>query len=282
MEYNCALVLEGGGMRAAYTNGVLDYFLDHDIDFSYIVSVSAGVGCAMNYIAKDKGRALKLSIDYASDKRVISVSNLLFKGGYFNLDTIFNVLDKEVPFNYEQFYKSNAKLELGCFNLATGDVDYFNKEDIKKDNRCVIASNSLPMLSKIVEYNGQKYLDGGMRDSIPLNKAIEDGYQKQVIVLTNPKEYKRQKESALPLIKVIYHKYPKLIEAMERRHLVYNEMVERINELEAQGKVFVIRPSVKLDVSRYTKDEKTLREAYDQGASDIAKVKDDLLAYLNK
>ncbi|WP_423363002.1 patatin family protein [Mycoplasma sp. P36-A1] len=282
MKYNCALVLEGGGMRAAYTNGVLDYFITNDIDFNYVVSVSAGVGCAMNFIAKNKGRAQFLSTEYASDKRIMSATNLVSKGSYFDLNIIYNVLDKEVPFDYKTFYESSTELMVGCFNLKTGNVDYFNKEYIKKDNSVVIASSSLPLLSKVIKVNNTPYMDGGMRDSIPLNKAIEDGYQKQVIILTNPADYVRSKESSLFLMKMAYRKYPKLIEAMERRHTVYNEMIERINKLEAENKVFVIRPTIKLEVGRYTKDALTLTNAYNQGATDVAFMKDKLLEYLKE
>jgi len=282
MKYDVALVLEGGGMRCAYTNGILDYFIEQDIDFNYVVSVSAGVASALNFISKDEGRALALTRDYAGDKRVASVRNMFTKGCFFDLNMIFNVLDKEVPFNYEKFHDSSTQMECGCFNLETGDVDYFDKKYLEKDkkNQAIIASNSLPLLSKVQYFNNHHYLDGGMRDSIPLNRAIEQGYNKQVIILTNPSTYVREKESSLPLLKLFYHKYPTLIKAMENRHIIYNQMVERINTLEAEGKSFVIRPSVKLAVSRYSSDAETLNTAYKQGREDAIALKDQLLAYL--
>jgi len=284
MKYNCALVLEGGGMRCAYTNGILDYFIEEDIDFNYVVSVSAGVASALNFVSKDEGRALALTRDYAGDKRVASVRNMFTKGCFFDLNMIFNVLDKEVPFNYEAFKDSTTQMECGCFNLETGDVDYFNKDYLisDKSNKAIIASNSLPLLSKVVTIGPHHYLDGGMRDSIPLNRAIEQGYEKQVVILTNPSTYVREKESSLPLLKTFYHKYPTLIKAMENRHIVYNDMVERINTLEKEGKIFVLRPSVKLNVTRYSSDAATLNEAYDTGRKDAIALKDKLLAYLKE
>jgi predicted patatin/cPLA2 family phospholipase len=280
MIYNAALVLEGGGMRSAYTQGVLDYFIENDIDFNYIVGVSAGVGCAMNFITKQKGRAIKLGVDYASDKRVVGLQCWLKNRQFFNLDVLYNILDKEVFFDEEAFKKSKTILKTGCFNLGTGNVDYFDKEALVLSKDPVIASNSLPLLSKIVKINGNKYLDGGMKDSIPLNKAIADGNKKAIIILTNPIDYVRQKESTLWLMKIFYRKYPLLLDAMSKRHIVYNDMVKKINKMADNNEVFVIRPSKKLNVTRYSKDKETLMEAYHQGISDAKANHQALLHYL--
>ncbi|MDR3215496.1 MAG: patatin family protein [Bacilli bacterium] len=280
MKYEAALVLEGGGMRSAYTQGILDYFIEKDIDFNYIVGVSAGVGCALNFITKQKKRAITLSVDYASDKRVVGLKSFIKHHQFFNLDAIYNILDKEVFFDNEAFKKSSTILKTGCFNLDTGDVDYFDKEDIVDNKDAVIASNSLPLLSKIVTLNNFHYLDGGMRDSIPLNKALNDGNKKIVIILTNPKEYQRQKESTLWLLRIFYRKYPFLIHAMEKRHLVYNDMVKKINVMENNQEIFVIRPTLKLEVTRYSKDKETLMKAYHQGIVDAQERHQQLINYL--
>lgn len=268
MKYNAGLVLEGGGMRSTYTQGILDYFMENDIDFSYVVGVSAGVGTAMSFISKQTKRALKQSITGSQDKNMMGIRSLIKNGSFFNLDAIFNKLDKEIYFDYDAFFKSDTIFKIGCFNLETGEVDYFEKDDLKDNNDVAIASNSLPLISKIVKINGNKYLDGGMKDSIPLNKSLADGNKKNLVILTNSKDYVRKKESSMRLIKLFYFRYPKLIEALERRHIVYNEMVEFINEAEDNHDLFVIRPSISLEVSRYSQDENVLKKAYDQGYED--------------
>jgi len=280
LKYEAGLVLEGGGMRAAYTQGVLDFFMENKIDFTYIVGVSAGVGCAMNFITKQIGRACKLSVDYANDKRIVGFGNLIRYGQYFNLDTIYNKLDKEVFFDHDAFRRSDTTFYAGCFNVDTGVVEYFSKKEMAASTKPIIASSSLPLISKIVEIRGNKYLDGGIKDSIPINRSIADGNKKNVVILTNPIEYRREKESSLPLIKILYFRYPKLIAALKERHNVYNKTVEMINQMEENHEVFVIRPSKKLSVSRYSKDKETLMEAYNQGYEDAREREDELLKYL--
>lgn len=281
MKYNAGLVLEGGGMRSTYTQGVLDFFMHNDIDFKYIVGVSAGVGSAMSFISKQPKRALEQSIRGSQDKNIMGLRSLFKNGSFFDLNTIFNKLDKEMFFDYDTFFSSDTIFKIGCFNLETGDVDYFDKDDLKKGNDVAIASNSLPLISKIVEINNNKYLDGGMKDSIPLNKSLADNNKKNVIILTNAKTYRRKKESSMFYIKLFYHNYPKLIEALERRHIVYNGMLDYINEAEERKELFVIRPSLELEVSRYTKDEQVLRKAYEQGYEDAKANLKNLKEYLS-
>lgn len=281
MKYKASLVLEGGGMRSAYTNGVLDYFMENDIDFEYIVGVSAGSGTAVNFISKQKKRSCVLNIDYAKDKRVVGFNNWLFHGSYFNLRNLYTIIEDEVYFDKEAFNKNSVDFRCGCFNIETGKVEYFNKREIETSIEPLIATSSLPIVSKYVKIRNQKYLDGGIVDSIPFLKSVDDGNEKHVIVLTNPIEYVREPEKSLWLMKLIYFRYPELIKAMSIRHDVYNNTLEMINKLEQENKIFVIRPSKKLSVSRYTRDSKTLTEAYEQGISDAKDLKDSLINYLN-
>lgn len=282
MKYNSALVLEGGGMRSSYTNGVLDFFMEVDIDFTYIVGVSAGVGTGINFVSKQIGRTKTLAFDYSNDKRVVGIRNFLLKGSYFNLDYLYNVLDKEVYFDYDTFKKSNSIFKAGCFNLNKGIVEYFDKKQLEESNLPLIATSSLPIISKIVKIGDYKYLDGGIIDAIPLKRAIADGNKKFVVILTNPIEYRREKESSLTLIKLLYKRYPNLIKALENRHIEYNNIIEKINEMEASNEIFVIRPSIKLPVTRYSKDIKVLEETYNQGYSDAKRIALDLVNYLKE
>ena len=282
MKYNAALVLEGGGMRSCYTAGVLDFFMEENIDFSYIVGVSAGCGCALNFISKQIGRACDLSVEYGNDKRVVGINNLLKNKGYFNLEAIYYELDKVVYFDYEKFYASDSRFLVGCFNLEKGVVEYFEKDDLKKSLAPLIASSSLPLISKKVKIGNNHYLDGGIVDSIPLNKALKDNMEKRVVILTNPKEYVRKPESSIPLVKLLYFKYKHLISALKNRHIVYNEMMKKVNEMEDNKELFVIRPTKPLSVSRYSKDKETLLEAYNQGREDASKQLKALIKYLSE
>lgn len=278
MKYEAALVLEGGGMRGAYTQGVLDAFMQHDIDFTYIVGISVGSANAMNFMSGQKGRSFDVSLNYSH--RMTGFSQLLRHGAYFNLDVLFNVLDKEVFYDYEAFKNNPTKLYVGAFNLETGKVEYFDNEDIKQSNDPLIASSSLPLLNKMKKFNNNKYFDGGLVDAIPLNKAINDGNEKIVVVLTNPIEYVRKPEASLKIIKLIYRKYPELIKAVKNRHIGYNELLNKLNEMEANNEIFVIRPDAFLPVSRYTTDSDKLIETYEIGIKDAERKIPDLLKYL--
>lgn len=279
MKYDAALVLEGGGMRGAYTQAVLDVFIEHDIDFSYIVGISVGSGNAMSFMSKQKGRTFDLSLNYSHS--MVGLKQLFKHGSYFNLDRLFNELDKELFFDYDAFKQNDSQFYVGAFNVETGKVDYFDKASIEKSNDPAIASSSLPILNKMKRIGDNKYFDGGLVDAIPLNKAIEDGNEKIVVVLTNPLEYVRKPESSLKLIKIIYRKYPKLIEAVANRHIGYNALLDKLNEMERNKEIFVIRPDDFLPVSRYTTDQEKLVATYEQGIHDTESKIADLIKYLN-
>lgn len=280
MKFNAALIIEGGGMRGVYTQGVVDYFIEENLEFKHIYGVSAGVACGYNYISKQKGRSFTICHDYGSDSRVIGVKSFLKTGNYFNLEVIYRELLVDVPFDQETFDNNDVEFNVGCFNVNTGKIDYFNKKDIEKSVDPIIASSSLPIINRMKKIGNQKYLDGGIIDAIPLNKSLADGNKKNVVILTNPRDFVREPESALKLIKLLYFRYPKLIEAVSRRHTVYNEMVAKINEMEKNGELFVIRPEEKLPVSRYDNDPDNVKKAYEQGISDAKKLYADLLDYL--
>lgn len=280
MKNEVGLVLEGGGMRAIYTAGVLDYFLEHEIDFAYVVGVSAGVGCGLNYISRQVGRQKKIAKKSASDKNIVGFKSWLKTRSYFNLDYLYNEVPKEIYFDAETFKKSSVNFLAGCFNVETGKVDYFNKDDMIKSVKPIIATSSLPMISKMVTIDGQKYLDGGIKESIPIDKSMKDGNKKNVIILTNPVGYRKTKEPMLAFIKVLYHKYPKLIDALAKRHLVYNKTITKVEKMEKKGQVLVIRPSVDLGISRYSTDDEILAKAYEQGKKDAAKMHDQIMEFI--
>lgn len=268
-----ALVLEGGGMRGIYTAGVLEYFLDNEINFPYVAGVSAGACHAFSYISKQKGRNKRIMIDYINDKRYLSVGNYFREKSLFGMNFIFdeipNNLDK---FDYDNFEKSTSDFYIGVTDILSGESIYYNKREVKDPNIIARASSSLPFFSPVVKYEDKMLLDGAVSDPIPIEKAIRDGYDKFVVVLTRNLGYRKPKAKMLGLARRLYGKYPNLIKLMETRHEVYNKQLDLIDELEKQGKAIVIRPSEKLQVDRFTKDKSKLEVLYKLGYLDGEKV----------
>jgi len=270
------LVLEGGGMRGAYTSGVLDAFMDEDIKFSYVIGVSAGANNGTSYISEQRGRNKKVFVDMVKDKRYSGVPNLLKVGSYFNMDFIFNEIpNKIIPFDYETFRDSPVIFKVGVTDCETGEITYFSHKDYEPlyfAQKVLRASSSLPIISAPVEIKGRKYFDGGLVDPLPIEKAMEDGNMYNVLILTRDKNYRKTPEKSVEFIsKMALRKYPKIIEAMKNRYRRYNYCVEKIIDLEKKGNVFVFRPENELIVDRYERNTTRLYNVYKQGYKETMK-----------
>lgn len=263
------LVLEGGGMRGVYTTGVLDFFLEKDLYFSYVVGVSAGACNAVSYISGQKGRNLEIYMKFVRDKRYMSFRNLLMTQSLFGMDFIFDEIpNKHIFFDFDHFQKSQSSFIIGTTDCITGEPVYFEKEDIEKKFTVLRASASLPMIAPIVRYKGLELLDGSIADPIPIQKSIEDGNEKHIVVLTRSKGYRKPLESSSTLLKFKYRKYPRLVQTMMNRNEHYNQVLEQIYELEQKGRVLVLQPSAELVVGRYEKDPNKLYKLYQNGYRD--------------
>lgn len=277
------LVLEGGGLRGLYTAGVLDTFMDNNIDIDTIIGVSAGALFGVNYFSKQRGRALRYNKKYSNDKRYMSLRSFILTGNYINKKfayyTISNELDK---FDNKAFKKSKKKMYAVATRLKDGQAEYFEIKDPIKQMEELRATSAIPGLTKIVKINKEKYLDGGVADSIPIDKMQELGMDKIIVVETQPKNYKKKplKKSIIRFMKIKYIKYPKFIKAMINRHERYNEVKEKIMDLENKKEIFVIRPSKDLNIDIKNKDEKKYQEVYDLGVKDTKKMIKDLKEYL--
>ena len=266
---NIGLVLEGGGMRGLYTCGALEFFMDKDLYFQYIIGVSAGACNAVSYISKQKGRNIKVNTGFLNNWRYMSLRNLLFEKSFFGMDFIFKEIPgKFVPFDYETFQNSPCEFLVGATDCKTGKAVYFNKDDIREGFDVLRASSSLPVISPIVQFKGYELLDGGISDSIPIAKSIEDGNEKNIVILTRNKGYRKNPMKFGKLIKIKYRKYPLLIESMMNRYKKYNETMDCIEELEEKGKVMVIRPFKKLMVDRLERNSNKLHELFNNGYED--------------
>lgn len=270
MAIDAGLVLEGGGMRGVYTAGVLEYLLEKEIEFPYVIGVSAGAANAASYLSKQKGRNRKVNIEMVSDPRYISWQNFIRTRQAFGMDFIFDEIpNKIVPYHYDEFYKNETEFVVGTTDCMTGEPVYFSKEDYGQDMLKVIrASSSLPFLSPEIHYKNKILLDGGISDPIPLKKSIQDGNNRNVVVLTRNEGYMKSPSKFQFLVKRKYPQYSGLQTALANRYQVYNETLAFLKEEEKKGNVMVIRPTEPLEVGRMERNPAKLEKLYQQGYDD--------------
>ncbi len=261
------LIMEGGAMRGMFTAGVIDVMMEHGIEFDGAVGVSAGAAFGCNYKSRQIGRAIRYNKRFCNDPRYCGLRSLLLTGNLFNTDFAY----REVPlhldaFDFDTYRENSMEFYLVCTDVETGKPVY-RRYDGYHDHGFdwIRASASMPLVSRIVEIEGQKLLDGGMSDAIPLRFFQSIGYTRNVVILTQPADYRKKKTSALPLIRLMYRRYPKLVQTMAQRHEMYNTTLDYIAEQEAAGSVLVIRPAAPLPVRRAEKNPDKLRAAYDIG-----------------
>lgn len=274
------LVLEGGGHRGIFTAGVLDVFLENNISFDGVIGVSAGAVHGASFLSKQKGRSLRYALKYCNDKRYMGLGSLLKTGDYFNVDFCYYQLPQVLdPFDNETFENQTSAYYTVSTDVNTGEAVYHQCKTLRGDYiKWIVSSASMPLVARIVEIDGQKLLDGGVADSIPEAAFRKMGYTKNVVILTQPKGYEKSKNSMLPLIKRIYKKYPKFVEAVENRHVVYNQELRDLENLEKSGDVFVLRPKSELIASRTERNPEKMQETYNQGRilalEEIEKIKE--------
>jgi len=276
------LVLEGGAMRGIYTSAIIDTFLDENIKIDALIGVSAGALFGVNYVSKPKGRTLRYNKIYINNKNYMGLWSLITTGSIVNKDFAYNKIPNELdPFDEKAFQKSKTKFYTTITNIETGQPEYIHITDTAKQMDAFRASGSMPFVSEIVEYEGNKYLDGALGDSIPVLKAKEMGYDKIIVVLTQPIDFRKKKNPSW-IAKLIYKKYPKLIEAINTRYIKYNETLDIIKDLEKKKEIFVIRPSEKLNIKRIEKDLNKIDNVYELGLKDAKKNLKKLKNYLGK
>ncbi len=276
-----ALVLEGGALRGLYTAGVLDVFMENEIKIDTIFGVSAGALFGINYKSKQIGRALRYNLKYAHDKRYMGMYSLITTGDIMNrkfcFDTLVNELD---PLDFKTYNNSDTEFYAVVTNIRTGEAEYINIKDARKDMEYLRASGSMPFVSNLVEINGNKYLDGALSDPIPFQKALDMNYKKIIVIQTRPADYTKQK----PIVPygLIYRKYPKFVETAKNIYKKYNKTLNLIKEYENEGKIIALRPSKKIQMKRIEKDLNKLRAIYDIGVKDCNKNLNKIKEYINQ
>lgn len=278
------LIMEGGAMRGMFTAGVMDVMMEAGIEFDGAIGVSAGACFGCNYKSKQIGRVIRYNTRFCADKRYSGMHLLLKEGNVFSTDFCYNVVPLQYDvFDFETYEANPMEFYVVCTDIETGKAVYHKYEGLEDHGfDWIRASASMPLVSQIVEIEGRKYLDGGVADSIPLAFFESIGYDRNVAILTQPEGYVKKKNPLMPLVKLKYRDYPKLVEAMENRDVYYNVSLRYVEQREAEGELLVIRPEGKLDVSKLEKDPEKLKEVYVQGRLAATKRLAEIKGYLSK
>ena len=260
-----SLILEGGTLRPIFSAGVMDALLDNNITFPYCIGVSARITNGISYISQQRGRNLEVVTKYRNDKRYLGYRNFLKCKSLFGLDFVFDEIpNKLIPFDMDTYKKYPGKVLVGVTNAKTGKTEYLDGKNLDDKATMLRATCALPIFFPVIKLNGNEYYDGGICDPIPIKKAIEDGNDKHLIILTQPKGYKKELSKKNVLVaKLLNNKYPNLKDALLNRHDSYNETVRFCEELEKQGKALILRPEFSLE--SFEKDVDKLKANYNHG-----------------
>ncbi len=275
------LILEGGGMRGQFSAGVLDFFMDHGVWCKHVYGTSAGALCGYNYVAGELGRSCFLNTKYCTDYRYLSLRNFALTGNAMGVELMFDEIPNKLdPFNYTNFDTSPLSLTVVSSNLELGEADYHTLTD-GHDTTYIIASASMPLVSKIIEVDGKKLLDGGPCDSVPLLHAMLTGQtRRHIVVLTQDSTYRKKPNKTMPLIRGVYADYPLFVDRMEHRHFEYNRCYRWIKRLHDAGEVFMIQPATPVTIGTMERDQEKLFDLYEQGYAQAAAQWDELQRYL--
>lgn len=266
IDNNTGLVLEGGGLRGVFTCGVLDYFMDNGIRFPFTIGVSAGACNGLSYMSGQRGRAKASNIDLMEKYHYVGFKYLFTQKCIMDFKLLFEEFpEKIIPYDYDAYFSNPDRFVMVTTNCITGKAEYFEEKTSQERIMDIVrASSSLPFVSPITYVDGIPMLDGGIADSIPVEYAMSQGYEKLVVVLTRNRGY-RKKAGSMPLAKAVYRKYPALQKALSERNAIYNRTMDLIERLEDEGMITVIRPLKPVDVSRMEKDTDKLRALYQEG-----------------
>ena len=261
------LVLEGGAMRGLFTAGIIDVMMEAGVEPDGLIGVSAGAAFGCNYKSRQPGRAVRYNTRFAKDPRYSGLRSLIKTGDYFNAEFGYHIVPKQYDiFDTEAFEHNPMAFVFVCTDVVTGKAAYHQMDRVTFDElEWLRASASMPLASKVVEVGGRKLLDGGVADSIPLAYFERIGYERNVVILTQPEGYVKEPNRLMPLMRLALRKYPKMLEAMENRHLMYNQELEYVRQAEREGRCLVIRPDEKLPIGHISHDPDNMRQIYEIG-----------------
>ena len=274
-----AIVLEGGTFRPIFSCGVMDALMDNDIHFDYAIGVSAGITNGFSYFSKQRGRAHDIIKNHRHDKKYIGMRNYFSDRSLFGLKFAYETIGNELyPFDWETFMANPIKVRVGVTNAHTGEAEYLDGKKIDNTFDMLKATCALPLAFPAIKVGNNEYFDGGITDSIPAKKAYEDGNEKMLIVLTRTDDYVKTLSKGVKIAaKLFKGKYPKIAEAVLKRHIMYNEQLEYCKKLEEEGKAVILRPSRETQIKSFEKDldkmERVYRYGYDLTVENLEKIK---------
>lgn len=254
-------------MRGLFTAGIIDVMMEAGVEPDGLIGVSAGAAFGCNYKSRQPGRAVRYNTRFAKDPRYSGLRSLIKTGDYFNAEFGYHIVPKEYDiFDTEAFEQNRLVFVFVCTDVMTGEAVYHQMDRVTFDElEWLRASASMPLASKVVEVGGRKLLDGGVADSIPLAYFERIGYERNVVILTQPEGYVKEPNRLMPLMRLALRKYPKMLEAMENRHLMYNQELEYVRQAEREGRCLVIRPDEKLPIGHISHDPENMRRVYEIG-----------------
>lgn len=277
------LVLPGGGMRGVYTSGVVDFFLHKNVNFPYIIGVSAGACNGSAYLSRQQGLGKTLYTKYLHDKRYVNFKNV-FKNNnsILGMDFIFDEIPNKLePFDFDSFNKANEKFIITATDCDSGKAVYFNKDDSLDLLKAIRASSSLPFVSPMVEYLDMNLLDGALSDPIPIKKSQTDGNNKNIVVLTRKKQSNKKTRYIRRLAKRFYPDHPQIIDAIANFHDIYNDSLKYIYNQQKNGEVLVIAPSEPIKLNAISTNYANINKLYQLGYDDASNAYNSLLNYSN-
>ena len=261
------LVLEGGAMRGLFTAGIIDVMMEAGVEPDGLIGVSAGAAFGCNYKSRQPGRAIRYNTRFAKDARYSGLKSLLTTGDYFNAQFGYHIVPYKYDlFDVEAFEQNPMAFIVVSTDVLTGEAVYHKMERVDfEELEWLRSSASMPLASKVVEVGGRKLLDGGVADSIPLEYFESIGYERNVVILTQPEGFVKEPNKLMPLMKIGLRKYPKMIEAMATRHLMYNRELDYVRKAEREGRCLVIRPDEKIPIGHISHDPENMRHVYEIG-----------------
>ena len=261
------LVLEGGAMRGLFTAGIIDVMMEAGVEPNGLIGVSAGAAFGCNYKSRQPGRAIRYNTRFAKDARYSGLKSLLTTGDYFNAQFGYHIVPYQYDlFDVETFEQNPMEFIVVCTDVLTGQAVYHKMDRVDFDElEWLRASASMPLASKVVEVAGHKLLDGGVADSIPLAYYESIGYDRNVVILTQPEGYVKHRTKLMPLMRIGLRRYPEMIQAMDRRYLMYNRELEFVRQAEREGRCLVIRPDEKLPIGHISHDPEEMKRVYQIG-----------------
>jgi predicted patatin/cPLA2 family phospholipase len=278
------LVLEGGAFRGLFTSGIIDVMMAHDVWPDGLIGVSAGAAFGCNYKSRQAGRAIRYNKAYAHDPRYSGIRSLLTTGDYFNAQFAYHTMPRQLDvFDNEAFNANPMQFYAVCTDVETGKAVYKHLEQASDTTYDWIrASASMPLVSRVIDLEGYKLLDGGVADSIPLAYFESIGYDRNVVILTQPEGYLKEHNKLMPLLRLSLRKYPKMIEALDQRHLMYNRQLDYVSEAEREGRCLVIRPKESLPIGHISHNPDEMQRVYDMGREEGEHRIADIIRFYNE